>query len=109
MKKKILIKENQLKKILIERKDDDYLVYLAKKLKEIPCDGSGIKYLINKELVDYGFEGVEVKFIGYEENNNNLMYVAYTKGPIFVVKARSSSDDKPCMEVVYVQAYEKVN
>ena len=84
------------------------LVDVAKKLKNIPCTGESIKSLVKNELNQLGYTTVIVNFIGHEEETNNLMYSIYTEGPMFVLKAQSSGNEQPCLEVIYVQAYDKV-
>lgn len=81
---------------------------VAKQLSDIPCTGENIKNLVIGKLNELGYQDVKVTFIGYEEETNNLMYSIYTEGPLFVLKVQSSGSDKPCLDVVYVQAYQKV-
>tara|TARA_R110002020_G_scaffold456896_1_gene673626 strand:+ start:698 stop:1021 length:324 start_codon:yes stop_codon:yes gene_type:complete len=106
MKKKLVINETQLKRILEFQSNDD-TVDVAKKLKNLPCTGDSIKTLVFKELGKLGFKDVKVNFIGHEDGSNNLMYSIYTEGPMFVIKAQSSKSDKPCLDIVYVQPYDK--
>jgi len=83
---------------------------VSKQLKNIECTGEGIKNLIFNKLNELGYLKIKISFIGYEEETNNLMYSIYTDGPMFIIKAQSSiGDDTPCMEIIYVQAYDKVN
>ena len=85
------------------------LVDVSRQLKNLDCTGEGVKSLITNKLGELGYTNIKVNFIGHEDETNNLMYSIYTDGPMFVIKAQSSSGDTPCMEVVYVQAYDKVN
>ena len=108
MRKKIIIKESQLKKLMENQVGELNLVDVAKKLKNTPCTGESIKTLVIRELEEMGYDQVIVNFIGYEDETNNLMYSIYTDGPMFVLKARSSGNEKPCLDVIYVQAYNKI-
>ena len=83
-------------------------IELANVLKDIPCTGEGIKTLINKKLMGYGFEDVNIKFLGYGEDKKILQYIVHTEGPIFVIDTMSNSEAQPpCMEVMEVLAYTK--
>ena len=108
MRKKLIIKESQLKKLMENRVDEMSLVDVAKKLKGIPCTGESVKTLVKNELSELGYNTVIVNFIGHEDETNNLMYSIYTEGPMFVLKAQSSGSEQPCLEVIYVQAYNKI-
>ena len=109
MKKIIKLTESQLDKLTETRINEVSAIELANVLKDIPCTGEGIKTLISKKLMEYGFENVNIKFLGYGENDKKtLRYIIYTEGPIFVVDAISNSEAQPpCMEVMDVVAYTK--
>ena len=112
MRKNGILNESQLKSILEFKQKESMghdLVDVSRRLKNLPCTGEGVKTLIKKELSNLGYTGVLVEFLGYEDGTNHLQYVVYTDGPLFVLKTKSSDDDKPCMDVTYVQAYGKVN
>lgn len=108
MRKKMVISEEQLKRIMEFKVNELNVIDVARQLKNIPCSGEGIKTLVNNKLEELGYSGVKINFIGYEEETNNLMYSIYTEGPMFVIKAQSSKSDKPCMDIIYVQAYDKI-
>jgi len=108
MKKIIKISELQLQKLTENRINEVSAIEIADILKSIDCTGEGIKSLITKKLLNYGFEVVNIKFLGYGDNKKDLQYIVYTEGPIFVIIARSNSESEtPCMEVMDVIAYTK--
>lgn len=109
MKRVIRLTESQLEKLTKTRINEVSAIELANILKEIPCTGESIKSLISKKLMEYGFEDVNIKFLGYgEEDKKILQYVIHTEGPIFVVDTMSNSEaEPPCMEVMDVIAYTK--
>jgi hypothetical protein len=109
MRKKMIISEEQQKRIMEFKTDSLNLVDVAGQLKHLECTGEGIKSLITNKLTELGYYDVKITFLGHEEETNNLMYSIYTNGPIFVIKAQSSKSEKPCLEITYVQAYGKVN
>ena len=109
MTKKMLISEESRKRIMEFKTSEVSIIDVAKKLKHIECTGEGLKLLITNKLIEVGYSEVKISFIGYEEETNHLMYTIYTNGPMFVIKAQSSKGDVPCLEVSYVQAYDKVN
>lgn len=108
MKRVIKITESQLNG-LVERKVSDYTaIEFANILKDIECTGESIKHIVEKKLSTQGFEEVNIKFLGYGEYKDDLKYIVYTEGPIFVFTARSRSEmEPPCMEVTDVIAYTK--
>lgn len=110
MKKIIKLTEPQLERLTETRINEVSAVELANVLKDIPCTGEGIKSLINKKLMEYGFDRVNIKFLGYGENNKKvLQYIVHTEGPIFVIDTMSNSGvEPPCMEVMDVLAYTKI-
>ena len=109
MKRVIRLTESQLEKLTETRINEVSAIELANVLKEIPCTGESIKSLISKKLMEYGFEDVNIKFLGYgEEDKKILRYIIHTEGPIFVVDTMSNSEaEPPCMEVMDVIAYTK--
>lgn len=110
MKKIIKLTESQLDKLTETRINEVSAIELANVLKDIPCTGEGIKTLISKKLMEYGFEDVNIKFLGYGKDNKKILrYIIHTEGPIFVIDAMSNSEvQPPCMEVMEVLAYTKV-
>jgi len=109
MKRVIRLTESQLERLTEVRINEVSAIELANVLKEIPCTGESIKSLISKKLMEYGFEDVNIKFLGYgEEDKKILRYIIHTEGPIFVVDTMSNSEaEPPCMEVMDVIAYTK--
>ena len=108
MKKIIKLTEAQLERLTERRVNQVSVQELANVLKEIPCTGESIKSLINKKLVNYGFEDVNIKFLGYGEDKKILRYVVHTEGPIFVIDTTSNSESQtPCMIVTDVITYTK--
>jgi hypothetical protein len=108
MRKKMLISEEQLKRIMEFKANELNVVDVAKQLKSLECTGEGIKSLISNKLSELGYMDIKINFIGHEDETNNLMYSIYTEGPMFVIKAQSSTSNTPCLEIVYVQAYDKI-
>jgi hypothetical protein len=108
MRKKMLISEDQLKRIMEFKATELNLTDVAKQLKSVECTGEGIKPLVSNKLTELGYQNIKVNFIGHEEETNNLMYSIYTDGPMFVLKAQSAGGDTPCMDIIYVQAYDKI-
>ncbi len=108
MKKKILINEDQLKRIMEFKKNEYDIIDVAKQLKRLPCSGESVKTLVDRKLVELGYRDVKINFVGYEDETNHLMYSIYTEGPMFIIKANSVGGDKPCLEINYVQAYDKI-
>ena len=104
----MVINESQLKKIMEFKASELNIIDVARQLKHIPCSGESIRTLVSNKLTELGYQGVKVNFIGYEEETNNLMYSIYTEGPMFVIKAESVNTGKPCMNIIYVQAYDKI-
>lgn len=108
MRKKVLISEEQLKRIMEFKVNELNVVDVAKQLKSLKCTGEGVKSLVTRKLNELGFMDVKINFLGHEDETNNLMYTIYTEGPMFVVKAQSTSSDTPCLQIVFVQAYDKI-
>lgn len=108
MKRIIKLTESQLEKLTETRINEVSAIELANVLKEIPCTGESIKSLISKKLMGYGFEEVNIKFLGYGDDKKILQYIIHTEGPIFVIDTMSNSEaEPPCMEVMDVIAYTK--
>ena len=109
MKRVIRLTESQLEKLTEARINEVSAIELANVLKEIPCTGESIKSLISTKLMEYGFEDVNIKFLGYGEDDKKILrYIIHTEGPIFVVDTMSNSEaEPPCMEVMDVMAYTK--
>jgi len=106
-KKTIIVNESQLQRLLENRIHEVSAQDMASKLESIECTGEDMKSLMTKEISSFGFEDVRLKFLGYTEQEKDLMYLIYTEGPIFVAKARSESGDIPCLNIYDVQAYTK--
>lgn len=104
-KKTLIVKESQLQRLLENRINEVSAQDMADKLTAINCTGEDLKTLMEREIATFGFEDVRLKFIGYTEQEKDLMYMIYTEGPIFVAKARSESGEVPCMNIYDVQAY----
>lgn len=108
MKKVIKISELQLQKLTESRINEVSTVEIANVLKSIDCTGESIKSLITKKLLSYGFESVNIKFLGYGDDKKDLQYIVHTEGPIFVIITRSNPESEvPCMGVMDVIAYTK--
>lgn len=108
MKRIIKLTESQLEKLTETRINEVSAIELANVLREIPCTGESIKSLISDKLLQYGFEDVNIKFLGYGEDKKILQYIIHTEGPIFVIDTMSNSEmEPPCMEVMDVIAYTK--
>ena len=108
MTKVVKITESQLQKLTETRINEVSAIELANILKDIPCTGESIKSLVSRKIMEYGFEDVNIKFLGYGDNKDRLDYIVHTEGPIFVITTKSNSDGElPCMEVVDVIAYTK--
>ncbi len=105
-KKTIILKESQLKRLMEIRVNEVNANEIAQTLESIDCSGEDLKFLMEKKMMEYGFEDIRINFIGYDEEKN-MMYMLYTEGPIFIVKAKSSLGETPCMDVVSVDSYTK--
>lgn len=110
MKKKIILKEHQIKKLIESRINDFNVEDIAQRLENIDCSGSDLKYLVTNILKKYGYEDVKVLFLGHDEQTKDLRYIAYTEGPIFVYKTKSevSAEDKPCLTVYDVKVFQEI-
>lgn len=110
MKKKIILKEHQLKKLIEMRINDFNVEDIAQKLESIACTGADLKYLVREILSKYGYENVKVLFLGHDEQTKDLRYVVHTEGPIFTYKSKSevSTEDKPCLTIYDVRVYQQI-
>lgn len=110
MKRKIILKEHQIKKLIESRINDFNIEDIASKLEAIDCSGEDLKYLVNNILKQYGYEDVKVLFLGHDEQTKDLQYIAYTEGPIFVYKTKSevSPEDKPCLTIYDVKVFQQI-
>jgi hypothetical protein len=110
MKKKIILTESQVKKLLETRVNDFNLEDITQKLESIDCSGADLKYLVSKILRGFGYKDVKVVFLGHDEMTKHLKYLVHTEGPIFTYKTKSevSSDDRPCLTIYDVRAYQEI-
>jgi len=107
MRKKILIKEDQLKRILETRITEVSNQEVVNELESINCTGEDLKTLMTEKLNNYGFQMVKILYLGKNERKD-LLYIIYTEGPMFVVKTRSETKDGDiCLSVYDVDAYSK--
>jgi len=110
MKRKIILKESQLKKLIEARIKDFNIEDIAKKLESIECTGADLKYLVQEILTKYGYENIKVLFLGHDSETKNLRYIVYTEGPIFTYKTTSevTPDDRPCLSIYDVRVYQEI-
>jgi hypothetical protein len=108
MRNKVLISEEQLKRIMEFKANELNVVDVAKQLKNIECTGESVKSVVSNKLNELGYMDVKINFLGHEDETNNLMYSIYTEGPMFVVKAQSTKSETPCLQIIFVQAYDKI-
>jgi len=110
MKKKIILSEQQLRKLIEARVNDFNIEDIAKKLASIECTGADLKYLVQDILRKYGYEDIQVLFLGREEETKNLIYIVHTEGPIFRYKTKSevTTDDRPCLTIYDVKVFQEV-
>jgi len=110
MKKKIILTESQVKKLLEARVNDFNLEDIVQKLESIDCSGADLKYLVSKILRGFGYKDVKVVFLGHDEMSKDLRYLAHTEGPIFTYKTKSevTPDDRPCLSIYDVKAYQEI-
>jgi hypothetical protein len=106
-RKSIILKESQVRRLLENRINEVSAEEIANTLASIECTGEDLKKLIKGKLISYGFEDVRINFLGYSEPEKDLMYIVYTEGPIFVVKARSEKGETPCLNIYDVESYTK--
>lgn len=110
MKKKIILKEHQLKKLIESSINEFNIEDIAQQLENIDCSGEDLKFLVKKILKGYGYEDVRVLFLGHDEQTKDLRYITYTEGPIFVYKTKSevSPEDRPCLTIYDVKVFREV-
>jgi len=110
MKRKIILKEHQLKKLIESRVNDFNLEDIVQKLENIECTGADLKYLVTDILSKFGYEDVKVLFLGHDEQTKDLRYIVYTEGPVFVYKTKSEviAEDRPCLTIYEVKAYQQI-
>ena len=110
MKRKIILKEHQLRKLIESRVNDFNVEDIADKLSSIECTGADLKYLVREILNKYGYEDVKVLFLGYDEKTKDLRYIVYTEGPLFVYKTKSevTADDRPCLTIYDVKVFKEI-
>ena len=110
MKRKIILKEHQLKKLIETRINDFSVEDIAGRLESIECTGEDLKYLVREILSKYGYEDVKVLFLGHDEQTKDLRYIAHTEGPVFVYKTKSevTADNRPCLTIYDVKVYQQL-
>lgn len=110
MKKKIILTEHQIQKLIESRINDFNIEDIADKLESIDCSGEDLKYLVSKILKNYGYEKVKVLFLGHDKETKNLTYIAYTENMIFTYKTKSevSAEDRPCLSIYDVKVYQQI-
>ena len=108
MKRIIKLTESQLDKLTERRINEVSAEEIVSILHQIECTGESIKTLIQRKLEELGFEDIIIKFLGYGDRKDDLQYIVYTEGPIFIVTAQSRSEQEPpCMEIAKVVSYVK--
>ena len=110
MKRKIILTENQIQKLIESRINDFNIEDIAGKLESIECSGEDLKYLVSKILKNYGYEKVKVLFLGHDEETKDLTYIVHTESPIFTYKTKSelSDENKPCLTIYDVKVYQQI-
>lgn len=110
MKKKIILTEQQLKKLIESRVNDFNIEDIAQKLETIECTGSDLKSLVYEILSSYGYEYIKVLFLGHDQETKDLRYIVHTEGPIFTYKTTSevTPNDKPCLNIYDVRVYQQI-
>lgn len=110
MKRKIILREDQVKKLIESRINDFNIEDITEKLANIECSGADLKFLVIKILKTYGYEDIKVLFLGHDQLTKDLRYIVHTEGPIFTYKSKSevTPDDKPCLSIYDVKVYKEV-
>jgi hypothetical protein len=110
MKKKIILKEHQLRKLIETRINDFNIEDIAKQLESIECTGADLKYLVSEILSKYGYEDIKVLFLGHEKETKELRYIVHTEGPVLTYKTKSevTADDRPCLSIYDVKVYQQI-
>ena len=107
MKKTIILKESQIKKLIESNINEVSAKEIADILASVKCTGESLKSLVVKKLNSFGFEDVIIKFLGYSDDND-LTYIVHTEGPIFEFKAKSEfKGEQPCLHIYDVESYTK--
>lgn len=106
-RKNIILTESQVKRLLENRISEVSSSEIAKILESIECSGDDVKSLIVNKLSQMNFTDIRLKFIG-KNDDHDLMYVAYTEGPLFVIYTRSEyKENGPCLNIYRVDSYNK--
>ena len=110
MKRKIILTENQIKKIIESRVNDFNMEDITNNLSKIECSGADLKFLVTKILKSYGYEDIKVLFLGHDDITKDLRYIVHTEGPVFTYKSKSevTTDDKPCLSIYDVKVYKEI-
>jgi hypothetical protein len=110
MKKKIILTEDQVKKIVADRINDFNLEDIVNSLSKIDCTGEDLKKIVKRILNRYGYKDISVIFLGKDEKTKNLKYIVHTESPIFTYKTKSkiSDLDTPCLSVYDVKVYRQI-
>jgi hypothetical protein len=96
MKRKIILKEHQLKKLIESRVNDFNIEDIAQKLETIECTGADLKYLVRDILKNYGYEdivfilGLKKEQIAIGHIENPSYHLNLEKSAIFLEKFHSS-------------------
>ena len=110
MAKKIILREDQIKKLIEARINDFNLEDIAHALENIECSGESLKTLVTRNLRKFGYTDIKVLFLGYEEETKDLRYITYTEGPIFTYKTKSevNMEGNPCLTIYDIKVYQQV-
>jgi hypothetical protein len=110
MKRKIILTENQIKKIIESRVNDFNMEDITNNLSKIECSGADLKFLVRKILKNYGYEDIKVLFLGHDDITKDLRYIVHTEGPVFTYKSKSevTADNKPCLSIYDVKVYKEI-
>ena len=110
MKKKIILKESQIRKLIESRIGDFNIEDIAKQLENIECSGEDLKSLVSKILTKYGYTDIKVLFLGHDEETKDLTYIVHTESPIFTYKTKSelSDENRPCLTIYDVKVYQQI-
>lgn len=104
-RKNIILKEEQVKRLLENRINEISATEVGKSLASIECTGEDIKYLVYIKLREFGFTDIRIKYLG-KNDEHDLMYIIYTEGPVFVISTRSEyRDNGPCLNIYDVKSY----
>lgn len=107
-RKNIILTESQLQRLTEIRIQEYTANEIVNILSSIDCTGESVKTLVSRKLSELGFEEITIKFLGYGGISDELKYIVYTEGPVFVFTAKSKSNvNPPCMDIVDVVSYTK--